>query len=106
LDPEQGAAADAKQILVASDLISSCILDMLYRISRHISSKKNHHIWMGKSLGTWSSIWGSSAGRESSARWRQPGAWGGVSGGGEDVRRCLTYIEDSLGFVLSFRVGP
>jgi hypothetical protein len=31
---------------------------------------------------------------------------GGVLGGGEDVGRCLTYIGESLGFVLSFRVGP
>jgi hypothetical protein len=29
LDPEQGAAANAKQILVASGLTSSLILDML-----------------------------------------------------------------------------
>jgi hypothetical protein len=34
------------------------------------------------------------------------GAWEGVSGGGEDMGRCLTYIGESLGFVLSFRVGP
>jgi hypothetical protein len=34
------------------------------------------------------------------------GAWEGVLGGGEDVRRCLTYIRESLGFVLGFRVGP
>jgi hypothetical protein len=34
------------------------------------------------------------------------GAWGGVSGGGEHVGRCLTYIGDSVGFVLGFRVGP
>ena len=34
------------------------------------------------------------------------GAWEGVLGGGEDVGRCLTYIGESLGFVLSFRVGP
>jgi hypothetical protein len=31
---------------------------------------------------------------------------GGVLGGGEDVGRCLTYIGESLGFVLGFRVGP
>lgn len=34
------------------------------------------------------------------------GAWEGVLGGGEDVGRCLTYIGESLGFVLGFRVGP
>jgi hypothetical protein len=34
------------------------------------------------------------------------GAWGGVSGGGEHVGRCLTYIGDSVGFVFGFRVGP
>jgi hypothetical protein len=34
------------------------------------------------------------------------GAWEGVSGGGEDMGRCLTYIGESLGFVLGFRVGP
>jgi hypothetical protein len=34
------------------------------------------------------------------------GAWEGVLGGGEDVERCLTYIGESLGFVLGFRVGP
>jgi hypothetical protein len=35
-------------------------------------------------------------------------AWGvgAVLGGGEDVGRCLTYIGESLQFVLSFRVGP
>jgi hypothetical protein len=33
------------------------------------------------------------------------GAWEGVLGGGEDVERCLTYIGESLGFVLGFRVG-
>jgi hypothetical protein len=31
---------------------------------------------------------------------------GGVLGGGEDVGRCLTYIGESLGFVLGFRVSP
>jgi hypothetical protein len=31
---------------------------------------------------------------------------GGVLRGGEDVGRCLTYIGESLGFVLGFRVGP
>jgi hypothetical protein len=31
---------------------------------------------------------------------------GGVWGGGEDVERCLTYIRESLGFVLGFRVYP
>jgi hypothetical protein len=30
---------------------------------------------------------------------------GGVLRGGEDVGRCLTYIGESLGFVLSLRVG-
>jgi hypothetical protein len=60
----------------------------------------------GRSLGTWSSIWGSSAGRESSARRRQSRAREGVSGGGDDVGRCLTYIEKSLEFVLGFRVSP
>jgi hypothetical protein len=35
-----------------------------------------------------------------------PGAWEGVLRGGEDVGRCLTYIGESLRFVLSFRVGP
>jgi hypothetical protein len=34
------------------------------------------------------------------------GAWEGVLGGGEDMGRCLTYIGESLGFVLGFRVGP
>jgi hypothetical protein len=34
------------------------------------------------------------------------GAWEGVSGGGEDVGRCITYIGESLGFVLGFRVDP
>jgi hypothetical protein len=34
------------------------------------------------------------------------GEWEGVSGGGEDMGRCLTYIGESLGFVLGFRVGP
>jgi hypothetical protein len=34
------------------------------------------------------------------------GAWEGVLGGGEDVERCLTYIGESLGFVLGFKVGP
>jgi hypothetical protein len=34
------------------------------------------------------------------------GAWEGVSGGGKDVGRCLTYIGESIGFVLGFRVGP
>jgi hypothetical protein len=34
------------------------------------------------------------------------GAWEGVSVGGEDVGKCLTYIGGSLGFVLGFRVGP
>jgi hypothetical protein len=53
-----------------------------------------------------SSIWGSSAGRDSSTRQQQPRGMGGVLGGGEDVGRCLTYIGESLGFVLSFRVGP
>jgi hypothetical protein len=33
------------------------------------------------------------------------GAWEGVLGGGEDVGRCLTYIGESIGFVLGFRVG-
>jgi hypothetical protein len=33
------------------------------------------------------------------------GAWEGVLGGGEDVERCLTYIGESLVFVLGFRVG-
>jgi hypothetical protein len=33
------------------------------------------------------------------------GAWVGVLGGGEGVERCLTYIGESLGFVLGFRVG-
>jgi hypothetical protein len=31
---------------------------------------------------------------------------GGVLGCREDVGRCLTYIVESLGFVLGFRVGP
>jgi hypothetical protein len=31
---------------------------------------------------------------------------GGVLRGGEDVGRCLTYIGESLGFVLGFRVSP
>jgi hypothetical protein len=31
---------------------------------------------------------------------------GGVLGGGEDVGMCLTYIGESLWFVLGFRVGP
>jgi hypothetical protein len=30
----------------------------------------------------------------------------GGLGGGEDVGRCLTYIGESLGFVLGFRVAP
>jgi hypothetical protein len=34
------------------------------------------------------------------------GAWEGVLGDGEDVGRCVTYIGESLGFVLCFRVGP
>jgi hypothetical protein len=34
--------------------------------------QKNHRIWLGRSPETWSSIWGSSTGRESSARRRQP----------------------------------
>jgi hypothetical protein len=34
------------------------------------------------------------------------GAWEGVLGGVEDVGRCLTYIGESLGCVLGFRVGP
>jgi hypothetical protein len=34
------------------------------------------------------------------------GEWEGVLGGGEDVVRCLTYIGESLGFVLGFTVGP
>jgi hypothetical protein len=34
------------------------------------------------------------------------GAWEGVLGGGEDVGRCLSYIGESVGFVLGFRVGP
>jgi hypothetical protein len=106
LDPEQGAAANAKQILVASGLISSWILDMLYRTSICIFSKKNHCIWLGRSPGTWSSIWGSSAGRESSARWQQLGGVWGVLGGGEDVGWCFTYIGENLGFVLAFIVGP
>jgi hypothetical protein len=33
------------------------------------------------------------------------GAWECVLGGGEDVGRCLTYIGESLGFILGFRVG-
>jgi hypothetical protein len=39
-------------------------------------------------------------------RQRQPGGVGGVLGVGEDVRRCLTYIGESIVFVLGFRVGP
>jgi hypothetical protein len=31
---------------------------------------------------------------------------GGVVGGGEDVGRYLTYIGESIGFVLGFRVSP
>jgi hypothetical protein len=31
---------------------------------------------------------------------------GGVVGGGEDMGRCLTYIGESLGFILDFRIGP
>jgi hypothetical protein len=34
------------------------------------------------------------------------GAWEDVLGGGEDVGRCLTYIGESVGFVLGFIVGP
>jgi hypothetical protein len=34
------------------------------------------------------------------------GAWEGVLGGGDDVGRCLAYIEKSLGFVLGFRIDP
>jgi hypothetical protein len=30
----------------------------------------------------------------------------GVLGHGEDMRKCLTYIGESLGFVLGFRVDP
>jgi hypothetical protein len=33
------------------------------------------------------------------------GVWECVLEGGEDVGRCLTYIVESLGFVLGFRVG-
>jgi hypothetical protein len=51
------------------------------------------------------SIWGSSAGRESSARPWQPGGMGGVLWGGEDVGRCLTYIGESIGFVLCFELA-
>jgi hypothetical protein len=82
------------------------ILDMLYRISRCITSKKNLHIWLGRSSKTRLSIWGSSAGWEGSARRRQPGSVGGVLGGREDVGRCIIYIGESLGFVLGFRVSP
>jgi hypothetical protein len=31
---------------------------------------------------------------------------GGFFGGVEDVGRCLTYIGESLGFILGYRVGP
>jgi hypothetical protein len=31
---------------------------------------------------------------------------GGAVGGGEDVGRFLTYIGESIGFVLGFRVSP
>jgi hypothetical protein len=41
------------------------------------------------------------AARDGDSLW----VWEGVLGGGEDVGRCLTYIGESLGFVLSFRVG-
>jgi hypothetical protein len=51
-------------------------------------------------------IWGSSAIRESSTRRRHPGGVGGFLGGGKDMGRCLTYLGQSLGFILSFRVGP
>jgi hypothetical protein len=27
-------------------------------------------------------------------------------GGGEDMGRCPTYIGESLGFVLGYRIGP
>jgi hypothetical protein len=37
-------------------------------------------------------------------RRRQPRGVGGVLGGGEDVGRCLTYIGQTLEFVLGFRV--
>jgi hypothetical protein len=33
------------------------------------------------------------------------GAWEGFFKGGGDVERCLTYIGESLGFDLGFRVG-
>jgi hypothetical protein len=33
------------------------------------------------------------------------GAWEGVLGSGEDVGRCLTYIGESVGFILGFRGG-
>jgi hypothetical protein len=67
---------------------------------------KNHIIWLGRSPATRPSIWGSSAGRESSTQRRQPGGMGGVLGGGEDVGRCLTYRGESIGFLLGFRVSP
>jgi hypothetical protein len=65
----------------------------------------NCRIWLGRLPGTWLPIWSNCAGHESSVRWRQLRGVGGVLGVGEDVRRCLTYIGKSLGFVLGFRVG-
>jgi hypothetical protein len=39
-------------------------------------------------------------------RRRQPESMEGVLGAWEDMGTCLTYIGESLGFVLIFRVGP
>jgi hypothetical protein len=69
----------------AGHLRSDLKLDMLQRTSRCISFKKSHHIWLGRSPATWSSIWGSSAGHESSTRRWEPGSVEGVLGGGKDV---------------------
>jgi hypothetical protein len=66
----------------------------------------NHRVWLGRS---------SECDRQSSAamlvvRAARDGsslvAWEGVLEGGEDMGRCLTYIRESLGFVLGFRVSP
>jgi hypothetical protein len=107
LDPEQGAIANAKKILLASTMISRFNYDLKLNFGYVVEDMtKHHHIWLGRSSATQPSIWGSSAGRESNTRWQQPGSVGGVLVGGEDVEKCLTYIGESIHFVLGFRLSP